>query len=162
MFSELMSHLPPLTGKCAIEGCEKTDTEWHHIISQAHIDKSKSREYLRHNRGNLVEYCRYHHDMTPASLFRQTLDESNRKIEDSRRHKAAKKLRIEYLQEMQIEFPFVKLYRHLDFIGGRYGPTYEVLMERLEYYREREKNLYSEQRKWRDYEPQHWAVDEEE
>ena len=64
---------PPKTGECSISGCSRTPTDWHHIISQAQIITRGLPESMFTDPGNLQELCRYHHDMTTASLARKKL-----------------------------------------------------------------------------------------
>lgn len=64
---------PPKTGKCAISHCSRGRTDWHHIISQAQIIKRGLPESMFTDPGNLQELCRYHHDMTTASISRRQL-----------------------------------------------------------------------------------------
>ena len=64
---------PPKTGECSISGCSRTPTDWHHIISQAQIITRGLPESMFTDPGNLQELCRYHHDMTTASLTRKKL-----------------------------------------------------------------------------------------
>ena len=68
---------PPKTGKCSISECNRTPTDWHHIISQAQIITRGLPESMFTDPGNLQELCRYHHDMTTASLTRKRLTKRN-------------------------------------------------------------------------------------
>ena len=68
---------PPKTGHCSITGCHRTPTDWHHIISQAQIITRGLPESMFTDPGNLQELCRYHHDMTTASLTRRKLTRRN-------------------------------------------------------------------------------------
>ena len=64
---------PSKTGGCSISGCKRTPTDWHHIISQAQIIRRGLPESMFTDPGNLQELCRYHHDMTTASMDRKRL-----------------------------------------------------------------------------------------
>ena len=68
---------PPKIGECSITGCKRTPTEWHHIISQAQIITRGLPESMFTDPGNLQELCRFHHDMTTASLSRKILTKKN-------------------------------------------------------------------------------------
>ena len=68
---------PPKSGECSIGGCSRNPTDWHHIISQAQIITRGLPESMFTDPGNLQELCRYHHDMTTASLTRKRLTKKN-------------------------------------------------------------------------------------
>jgi len=59
---------PAKTGNCEIRGCCRTPTEWHHVISKNQIEKRGLHQFMYTDPGNLKEYCRYHHNMTTASM----------------------------------------------------------------------------------------------
>jgi len=61
---------PTKTGKCEIRGCCRAPTEWHHVISKNQIERRGLHRSMYTDPGNLKEYCRYHHNMTTASMVR--------------------------------------------------------------------------------------------
>ena len=101
---------PSKTGGCSISGCKRTPTEWHHIISQAQIIRRRMPESMFTDPGNLQELCRYHHNMTTASMDRKRLTKKHgplgkrkpRMTEDERN--AAKKKAKEKKQKEKMAF----------------------------------------------------------
>ena len=85
----------PNTGECSITGCKRTPTEWHHIISQAQIITRGLPESMFTDPGNLQELCRFHHDMTTASLSRKILTKKNGP------YKAKPRLTYQQIQDMK-------------------------------------------------------------
>ncbi len=75
-----VARYPKKTGHCDISGCNRKPTDWHHVISQGQIKKRGLPKSFYTDPGNLSEFCRYHHDMTTASLTRKYLERNERKI----------------------------------------------------------------------------------
>ena len=86
-----MARMPRKTGRCAITGCERTPTQWHHIIAQGRIKRKNLDPALLTDPGNLVEFCIHHHDMTTASLVRKELQERKEQEEWERASKEMKR-----------------------------------------------------------------------
>ena len=86
-----MARMPRKTGRCAITGCERTPTQWHHIIAQGRIKRKNLDPALLTEPGNLVEFCIHHHDMTTASLVRKELQERKEQEEWERASKEMKR-----------------------------------------------------------------------
>lgn len=102
---------PPKTGECSISGCKRTPTDWHHIISQAQIIKRRLPESMFTDSGNLQELCRYHHDMTTASMDRKRLTKKHGplgkrkpRMTDAERMAAKKKAKEEKKKQKEVFF----------------------------------------------------------
>ena len=65
---------PEKSGMCEIFGCNRTPTDWHHVISRSQIEKRSLPKTILIDRGNLKEFCRYHHMMTTSWLVRERIE----------------------------------------------------------------------------------------